>query len=132
MKNKSESQAIAIARAHVEAFSNHDYETTRKLLAEDVHFTVITTEPNTSNLDGIGVEKFMEEITKFASIVIPGSTHIIESAGDDRHALIMVTVKASLSSGAVPVTILAARHYLLDENNKIKVEQVIFFTISDK
>ena len=34
--SKSESPAVAIARAYVEAWSSRDYETARKSLAEDV------------------------------------------------------------------------------------------------
>jgi len=39
----SEAHAVTIARAHVEAWSNHDYDEARKSLAADVKVTVTTT-----------------------------------------------------------------------------------------
>jgi hypothetical protein len=42
----------------------------------------------------------------------------------------MLTVKAAFGPNGAKVTVPAARLYLLDENKKIKVEQVIFFTLS--
>ena len=123
-----DSPAVAFARAHVEAFTNHDFETVRSLLAEDVHFTVINAEPNWPNhLDGIGVEQFMENITRFP--MTPSSAQFISSVGDERHALLLVSVKAD--GGGVPLTIFSGRHYLLDDKGKIKTEQVIIFTHSD-
>jgi hypothetical protein len=123
-----ESSAVAVARAHVEAFTNHDWETARSLLAEDVHFTLLNTEPNRPNhVEGIGVEQFMERLTQ--QPLIPGSAQFMSSVGDDRHALLLVSVKASV--GGVPLTIFSGRHYLLDDKGKIKTEQVIIFTHSD-
>jgi len=48
------------------------------------------------------------------------------SVGDDRDAPLMVTVTTD-GPPFGPMTLPAARLYLLDENDKIKVEQVIFY-----
>ena len=53
---------------------------------------------------------------------------MIQSVGDDHNALILLTVKVSFGPSAPLMTLTAARLYLLDENNKIKVEQVVFYT----
>ena len=122
-----DSPAVAVARAHVEAFTNHDFETARNLLAEDVHFTLLSAEPNWPNhTEGVGVEAFMERLTN--NYLTPGSAQFISSVGDERHALLLVSVKADF--GGTPLTIFAARHYLLNDKGKIKAEQVIIFTQS--
>jgi hypothetical protein len=45
--------------------------------------------------------------------------------GDDRNALLMLTVQADFGAGEA--TLPGARLYLLDDNNKIKTEHVIFY-----
>ena len=45
--------------------------------------------------------------------------------GDERNALVMLTVEANLGHGAMPLP--AARGSLIDEAGKIAAEQVIFF-----
>jgi hypothetical protein len=128
--NKLESSAVSVARAHVEAWSNHNFETARKSLAEDVHVTVTTTQPIMPNTDTVGVDKYMEGLVKFAQAVEPGSARVIGSIGDEHNALLMLTVKASFGPGP-KLTLPAARLYLLDENRKIKAEQVIFYAAQD-
>ncbi len=54
---------------------------------------------------------------------------MIASIGDERNALLMLTVEADLGAGKA--TLPAARLYLLDENGKIKTEQVIFYAAPD-
>ena len=123
-----DSPAVAVARAHVEAFTNHDWDTARNLLAEDVHFTLLNTEPDRPNQrDGVGVEQFMALLTQ--QPLIPGSAQFISSVGDEHHALLLVSVKADV--GGVPLTIFSGRHYVLDEEGKIKTEHVIGFFHSD-
>ena len=53
------------------------------------------------------------------------SAGVIASVGDEQNALLMLTVEANLGAG--PVTLPAARLYLLDEDEKFKAEQIIFF-----
>jgi hypothetical protein len=123
-----DSPAVAVARAHVEAFTNHDFATARNLLAEDVHFTLLNAEPGRPNhYDGSGVEQFMELLTQQPPI--PGSAQFIASVGDERHALLLVSIKADV--GGVPLTIYSGRHYLLDDKGKIMTEHVIIFTHAD-
>jgi len=50
---------------------------------------------------------------------------ILAATGDDHNALLMLTVQAGF--GAAKVTLPGARLYLLDDNNKIKAEHVIFY-----
>lgn len=52
---------------------------------------------------------------------------MIASVGDDRNALVMLTVTAALGPGGAKVPLTAARLYLLDDQNKIKAEQVIYY-----
>jgi hypothetical protein len=120
--------AVAIARAHIEAWSHHHWEVARKSLAPDVHVTVTSTQglPPT---DTMGADKYMEGLEKFAGAVESGSARIASTSGDDRDALIMVTAKANFGQGMV--TVVAARMYLLDKNRKIKKEQVVFFMMPD-
>ena len=57
--------------------------------------------------------------------VIPGSARIIASTGDDRNALLMLTVQADLGAGTV--TLPGSRLYLFDDGGKIKSEHVVFY-----
>jgi hypothetical protein len=133
------SKAVKIAIQHVEAFSTHDYDTARSLLAEDVHFLLITSIPGFPNpVEGHGVETFMKTLTS-GNYLIPGSLHVINSIGDDHQAFITVSVKGTLPTRLAsgyqlsnvhlptqePITLLAARHYVIDEYEKITNELVI-------
>ena len=125
MSAQPESPAITIARAHVEAWSNHDFDTARGALAPDVHVTATTTQPMPPRTDLTGADDYMiGGCTQFAQAVVPGSLRILASADDDHNALLMLTVEADFGTGKA--TLPGARLYLLDENNKIKTEQVIF------
>ena len=125
MNNDSaKSKAVEIAIQHVEAFSTHDYDTARSLLADDVHFILVTSVPGFPNpSEGHGVEEFMKALTS-GNTLIPGSLQVIHSIGDDQQAFITVTVKGTLPTQE-PMTLLAARHYLIDEHEKITNELVI-------
>ncbi|MBO0888697.1 SRPBCC domain-containing protein [Candidatus Bathyarchaeota archaeon] len=125
--SRLETRAVDIARAHIEAWSNHDFEQARKNLARDVHVTVTTTQPTMSATDTFGLEKYMDGLIKFAQAVEPGSARIIGSVGDEHNALIMLSVKAALGPGGAKLDVPAARLYFLDDNGKIKTEQVIFY-----
>jgi hypothetical protein len=122
--DSSKSKAVEIAIKHVEAFSNHDYETARSLLADDVHFILITSIPGfPTPVEGNGVEECMKTLTS-GNTLIPGSLQVIHSIGDDHQAFITVSVKGTLPTQE-PITLLAARHYLIDEHEKITNELVI-------
>ena len=125
MSAQHESPAVAIARAHVEAWSNHDFDAARSSLAADVKVTATSTVPIMPATDLSGADDYMVGLTQFAQAVVPGSLRVIASAGDERNALLMLTVEADLPVGRM--TLPGARLYLLDETGKIKVEQVIFY-----
>jgi hypothetical protein len=115
----------------VEAWSNHDFEEARRSLAPDVRVTATTTDPGMKDTNLIGVEEYMRGLIEFAQGVIPGSAQVLASAGDDRNALLMVSVKAVFGPEIPEVTLPAARLYLLDADNKIRDEQVVFFAMPD-
>jgi hypothetical protein len=129
MSAQHESPAVAIARAHVEAWSNHDFDTARKGLAPDVKVTAMTTLPIMPATDLTGADAYMIGLTQFAQGVVPGSLRVIASVGDERSALLMLTVEADL--GGRRATLPAARLYLLDDDGKIKAEQVVFYAAQD-
>jgi len=129
MSAQHESPAVAIARAHVEAWSNHDFDTARKGLAPDVKVTATTTLPIMPATDLTGADDYMIGLTQFAQEVVPGSLRVIASIGDERNALLMLTVEADLAGRRA--TLPAARLYLLDDDGKIKAEQVVFYAAQD-
>jgi hypothetical protein len=85
----------------------------------------VTTQPAPPPTDLTGAEDYMAGLTQFAQGIVPGSLHILAATGDDHNALLMLTVQADF--GAAKVTLPGARLYLLDDNNKIKTEHVIFY-----
>ena len=125
MSVPTEAPAVAVARAHVEAWSNHDFDAARSSLAADVKVTATSTLPIMPATDLSGADDYMVGLTQFAQAVVPGSLRVIASVGDERNALLMLTVEADLPVGRM--TLPGARLYLLDETGKIKVEQVIFY-----
>ena len=125
MPLSSDSPAVAIARAHVAAWSNHDYDTARAGLAPDVTVDSTTTQPIMAPVHLRGAGPYMEGLTHFAQTVVPGGAQVVASAGDERNALLTLTVEADFGGGKV--TLSTARMYLLDDDGKIKAEQVIFF-----
>ncbi len=127
MRLRNESPAVELARSHVQAWSNHDFDSARKSLAPDVHVTVTTTQPIMAPTDTVGADAYMDGLIKFAQGIVPGSTRILESVGDERNALLVVTSEAAFDPSGPKVSLTAARLYLIDENSKIKVEQVTFF-----
>ena len=125
MSAHHESLAVAIARAHVEAWSNHDFDAARRGLASDVQVTSTTTQPIMKDVRTNGVDDYMRGLIAFAQGVLPGSARVLASTGDERNALLMVTVDGDLGAGKVELP--AARLYRLDDDGKIQSEQVIFY-----
>ena len=116
-QSKKHSSAVALARAHLEAWTNHDFETVRSNLAEDVQFY-----SPAANLAGI--DEYMDAprgLTQFAKQVVPGTLRIFAAMGDERNALIMYEV--STESKLFP----SAQTWLLDENGKIRVERIVSY-----
>jgi hypothetical protein len=129
MPVSNDSPAVAVARAHAEAWSNHDWDKARKSLAPDVHVTATTTQPMMKPTDLSGIEDYMRGLIEFAEAVVPGSAQVIAGVGDERNSLILLTVQAALGPGGATVTLPAARLALLDDDDKIKDEQVVFFAV---
>ena len=126
MTSSKDSRAVAVAVAHVEAWSNHDFDTARNGLAADVRVTAATTNPAIPATDLTGADDYMKGLVAFAQGVVPGSQRVLGSVGDERNALVMLTVQVTGPDG-VEMTAPGARLYLLDENGKIKLEHVIFY-----
>lgn len=126
----SDSRAVAVARAHVEAWSRHDFDTTRSMLADDVKVNAMTTNPAISDTDLVGADLYMEGLIAFAGAVVPGSQNVIASVGDDRNALLTLTVKTA-GPPYGKLTLPGARMYLINEDGKIQAEQVIFYAVPD-
>jgi hypothetical protein len=125
MTTNPDSPAIAVARAHIQAWSHHDFEAARQALADDVHVIAMTTQPTPPLTDLTGVDNYMPGLIQFAQAVVPGSAQILAAVGDERNALITFTVEADF--GGQKATLPGARLYLLDTQNKIKTEQVVFY-----
>jgi hypothetical protein len=118
-------EAVDLALAHCEAWSKHDWDAARQALAEDVKVTATTTMPGAPKTDLDGPEAYMEGLRAFAGMVVPGTLRVNASVGDERNALLQVTVDSD-GPPFGPLTLHGARLYLFDENDKIKDEQVIF------
>jgi hypothetical protein len=119
------SKAVDLALAYCEAWSNHDWETARKALADDVKVTATTTMPGAPKTDLDGPDAYMEGLRAFAGTIVPGTLQVIGSAGDERNALVQLTAQMD-GPPFGPLTWHGARLYLFDENDKIQEEQVIF------
>ncbi len=120
----SDSRAVAIARAHVEAWTNHDLEAARGNLAEDVQFF-----SPAANL--VGIDEYMDAprgLAQFAKQVVPGSLRVIAAMGDDRNALIMYEV--STEGGPIGSKLFpSAQTWLLDDSGKIKLERIVSYMV---
>ncbi len=121
-KPNSDSPAVALVRAHLEAWTNHDLDSARGNLAEDVQFF-----SPAANL--VGIDEYMDAprgLTQFAKQVVPGSLRVFAAIGDERNALIMYEVATEggpIGSKVFP----SAQTWLLDDNGKIKVERIVSY-----
>jgi hypothetical protein len=129
---QQDAPAVAIARAHIEAWSHHDWDKTRELLAPNVHAVVTTTTPMKATAELAGIDAYMEPKIKAAQLIEPGSVHEISAIGDESNALILVTFRIGLGPGGTMVTMARAILYLLDENKKIKEERDEYFILSQE
>ena len=125
-----DSMAIRVARAHIDAWSHHDWERTRALLAPNVHAVVTTTLPMKATAELTGIDAYMGPKIKAAQLIEPGSVHEIAAMGDESNALILVTMRIGLGPGGTMVTLARAILILLDENEKIKEERDEYFILS--
>jgi hypothetical protein len=121
----TEPKAVELALAHIQAWSNHDWDSARAGLARDVKVTATTTMPGAPATDLTGVDDYMVGLEAFAGTVLPGTAKINAASGDERNALIHVTVQTD-GPPFGPMTVHGARLYLFDDDGKIEAEQVIF------
>ena len=127
MSTQQESPAAAVARAHVEAWSNHDYDKARASLAPDVHVLAVSVDPEAPRTDLSGIDAYMDGLVQFGQVIVPGTTRVDSSVGDDSRALLHVTSKVKFGPDAPEMDHHQARLYRLDDDQKIVEEQVIFF-----
>jgi SnoaL-like domain len=130
MSGQSDPTAVAVARAHVEAWSNHDYESARSALAPDVHVLAVSVDPGAPRTDLAGIDAYMDGLVQFGQMILPGTTTVTSAVGDDNRALLHVTSKVKFGPDAPEMDHHQARLYRLDADQKIADEQVIFFALS--
>jgi hypothetical protein len=122
-----QASAITLATAHIEGWSNHDFDFARAGVADDVKVAVTSTNPTLPETRTSGIDDYMTGLTAFGQAVVPGSVRVLSAIGDDRNALIMLTIRAAFPPSGQEVTLPGARLYLFDGNEKIASEQVIFY-----
>lgn len=123
------STAINVARAHIDAWSHHDWDKTRELIAPDVHAWVTSTQADLGTAELTGIDAYMAPKIKAAQLIEPGSAHEICAMGDEQNALIVATFKIGLGAGGSMVTMARSCLYLLDENQKIQEERDTFYVL---
>jgi hypothetical protein len=123
---------VQVARSSVRAWSNHDLATARATAADNVAVVVTTTQADTPAVNPVvnttGIDEYIAGLESFVKAVTPGSLQEIGALGDHRNALLMFTVEADYGSGKLVLP--NARLYLLDDEDKIAAEQVVFFVTS--
>jgi hypothetical protein len=125
MAVQTNSAAVKVARSHIDAWSHQDWDAARAGLAPDVHVVVASTNPELPVTDTVGGDDYMAGLQFWVNTLTPGSVKEIAAIGDDNNALVLMTVEADFGFGKV--TSPGVRMYLLDEDNKIAVEKVLFF-----
>jgi hypothetical protein len=115
--------AVAIARAHVEAWGSHDYDAASSNLAPGVHVVVTSVDRDAPKVDMTGIDAYMG----LGQFVVPGMTQVTSAIGDDTRALLRVTSRVKFGPDAPEMTVHGARLYRLDASERIAEEQVIFF-----
>jgi hypothetical protein len=127
MSSQQNPTAVAVARAHVDAWGSNDYDSARASLAPLVHVAVTSVDPDAPKVDTTGIEDYMQGLIQFGQAVLPGTSRVDSAVGDDTRALLQVTSRVKFGPDAPEMTLHGARLYRLDENQKIDDEQVIFF-----
>src|ERR1700687_192225 len=124
-QSKQDERAVALARAHLEAWTTHHLDKLRGNLADDVQFY-----SPAANL--VGIDEYMDAprgLTQFARQVVPGSLRVIAAMGNERNALIMY--EGSTQGGPIGSKVFpSAQTWLLDDNGKIKVERIVSYATS--
>ena len=120
------SKAVDLAIAHCEAWARQDWEAARQALADDVTVLVTTTMPGAPRTDTTGADDYMVGLEFFATPIVAGSLKVLSNEGDDKNALLHLTVDID-GPPFGQMTVHSARIYLFDENSKIKAEHVVFY-----
>ena len=126
-----DSPAVAVALTHIDALGRQDWETTRALLAPDVHALVTTTQPEYGDSEFSGVDEYMARKTKAARLIEPGRVWVVSAQGDEVNALVMVTMKIGVGPGGSMLTLARACLYSLNENRRITQERDVFVVLSE-
>jgi hypothetical protein len=111
----------------VDAWGRNDFDTARSMLAPDVRVRVTTTAPYAPDTDLTGAEAYMEGLRAYAEPIVPGSVRTLASTGDDRNALLLLSLTMAGGPFGEGTTAPCARLYLTDDNGKITAEQVVFY-----
>jgi hypothetical protein len=126
-----ESTAVAVARAHVEAwgptrfrFGANESRDRRARRRDDGR-------PDAAEGRYDGADVYMAGLIQFSQGVLPGTTEVTSAVGDDSHAMLHVTSRVKFGPDAPELTLYGSRLYLLDAKQKIKEEQVIFVVLPD-
>src|SRR5262249_46229868 len=129
MTSVQNSTAVSLARAHVEAWNNHDFARARAGLAPDVHVTAVTTLPRAPLTDLPGIDGYLQGLIYFPHTPKPRRARELASLGDERNALLML---AGDTTGEPfgEMTWTGARLYHFDDERRIKVEHVIFGVVT--
>lgn len=124
------SPAVTVALEHIQAWSHHDRNKTRAMLAPDVHALITSPQREIGTNEFTGIDRYMDLKTKAASLVEPGSVEVLGAVGDETTALTLVTFRIAMGPNGSLVTMARSCLYLLDQNKKIKDERDSFFVIS--
>ena len=106
------STALSVARAHIDAWSHHDWGRTRELLAPDVHDSVTSTQENFGAAELTDVDAYMEPKIRAARLIEPGSVREIAVFGDEHNAAILLTFRIGIGPGGTLVTMARSCLYL--------------------
>jgi len=123
------SPAVAVALAHIDAWSHHNWDKTRELLSPDVHALVASTDPKFGTAEFTGVDNYMPLKMKGASLVEPGSVEVLSAIGDETGALVSVTFRIALGPNGSMVTMARGCAYLIDAKKRIKEERDVFILL---
>lgn len=127
MSLQQNSAAVVAARAFIDAWDRHDIDAVRAALSADVRMTMVAADPSFPGTELHGVEAYLEGLLQSKDAVVPDSTEVVESIGDDTQALLRVNSKVRFGADAPELDARSARLYVLDDDGKIKFEHVIFF-----
>lgn len=123
----SDSPALGIARAHIEAWSAKDYDKTRGMLAPNVHVTATSTVAAMQPTDLTGPDAYMQGLIAFADPIVPGSVQELGAVGDERNALVLLDLEVAGGPFGAGVHAPCARLYQTDSDGKITIEQIVFY-----